>query len=135
MAKTPEESDHTSIKRRIQYALQSQEQTTQLFPFVGNPRLDIPEGIPLNLNDYLELIDWSGRVIREDKKGTIPEHLPVILQRINMNPHHWIYLTKNFEKPFTSLVGAIHHVRKTYEAMGKCWIHGRSQCEKFFSSS
>lgn len=24
---------------------------------------------PFRWNDYLELVDWSGRILREDKKG------------------------------------------------------------------
>ena len=39
------------------------------------------------------------------------------------------------EQPFKGPVGAAHHVRKACEDMGKCWVHGISQCEKLFSSS
>ncbi len=52
-----------------------------------------------------------------------------------MDARHWLYLTQNFEQPFKNLVGAAHHVRKACEDMGKCWVHGISQCEKLFSSS
>ena len=136
MAKTPEQSDHTSIKQRIQQALKTPaQQPTTLFQFVGNPRNDMPEGLPFNLTDYLELVDWSGRIIREDKKGAIPAHLPAILQRLELDVRHWVYLTKNFEQPFKGLVDAAHHVRKAYEELGKRWIHGLDQCEKYFSSS
>ena len=31
------------------------------------------QGIPFALGDYLELVDWSGRAIRSDKRGYIPE--------------------------------------------------------------
>ena len=135
MAKTPEQSDHTSIKQRIQQALNSPVQPTTLFPFIGNPRKDMPDGLPFNLKDYLELVDWSGRILRKDKKGAIPEHLPAILQRLDMDARHWVYLTKNFEQPFKDLVGAAHHVRKACDVMGKRWVHGLNQCEKYFSSS
>jgi len=73
--------------------------------------------------------------MREDKRSYIPDHLPTILQRLDMGARHWVYLTKNFEQPFKSLVGAAHHVRKACEDLGKCWVHGISQCEKLFSSS
>ena len=141
MAKTPEQSDHTSIKRRIKQALNAkqpylpEQQPTALLAFAGNPREDMPDGIPFVLSDYLALVDWSGRIIREDKKGHIPEHLPDILQRLDIDPRNWVYLTKNFEHPFKNLVGTVHHVRKTCEDIGKNWVHGISQCEKLFSSA
>jgi len=115
MAKTPEESDHTSIQKRIRHLLNKEKEDCEnitLFQFVGNPRNDIPEGIPFCTKDYLELVDWSGRVIRQDKKGAISENLPPILSRLNINARHWVYLTKNFEKPFGNLVGSVHQVRR-----------------------
>ena len=65
MAKTPEQSDHTSIQQRIKKAINTQQpgrkdrQPETLFPFVGNPRKDMPQGLPFQLNDYLELVDWK----------------------------------------------------------------------------
>ena len=41
------------------------------------------------------------------------------------------FFSRNFEQPFKSLVGAAHHVRKACEDMGKCWVHGISQCERY----
>lgn len=92
-------------------------------------------GLPFNLSDYLELVGWSGRIIREDKRGYIPDNLPTILQRLDMNARHWIYLTNNFEQPFKNLVGAGYLVRKACEDIGRNWVHGISQCERLFSSS
>jgi hypothetical protein len=46
-----------------------------LFPFVGNERQDRPKGIAFALQDFLELVDWTGRAIRQDKRGHIPSHL------------------------------------------------------------
>ena len=90
MAKTPESSDYTSIKRRIEQALTTQlpnrldQQPAGLMPFAGNPGKPMPKGLPFRLTDYLELVDWSGRIIREDKKGAIPEHMPEILHRLTI---------------------------------------------------
>ena len=141
MAETPKQSDHTSIQQRIKKAMNTQhpgnrnQQPETLFPFVGYPRKDMPTGLPFRLNDYIELVDWSGRMLREDKKGAIANQLPPILQRLDMDARQFIYLSQNFEHPFKNLVGAVHHVRKACQSIGQNWVHGMSQCEKFFSSS
>jgi hypothetical protein len=134
MAITPEQSDFTSIKKRIRKALKVQ-QPESLLSFAGNPREDMPEGLPFRLSDYLELVDWSGRIMREDKKGYIPVHLPNILQRLDMDARHWLYLNRHFEKPFKNLVGTAFHVRKACDELGINWAQGIRQCEQIFSSS
>ena len=66
MAPTPEHSDYTSIKLRIEYwkaQAHKQPATTDdsdyslqppsLMPFAGNPRQAMPPGIPFNLVDYI----------------------------------------------------------------------------------
>jgi putative transposase len=38
--------------------------------------------IPFRLMDYIELVDWVDRQIREDKRGHIDKKLPDILDRL-----------------------------------------------------
>ena len=83
MASTPETSEHTSIMLRIKEAKKVR-QPKALAPFVGNPRNNIPKGLPFNLTDYIELVELTGRCIREDKRGYIENNLPDILQRLGI---------------------------------------------------
>ncbi len=89
-AETPEQSDYTSIQQRVQ-EFQSDEDPEclsevipELLGFSGE--LDDQTGLPYLFNDYLELVDWSGRTIHPDKKGKIPDNLPPILQRLRIEP-------------------------------------------------
>ena len=140
MATTPEASNHTSIQRRIATARHVQspnhkdQQPEQLLPFAGNPRESMPAGLPFRLTDYIELVDWSGRILRADKKAAIPENIPEILHRLQLDTRHWCYLNRHFEHPFKHLVGAAHHVRSACEAICQRWAHGICQCERMFSS-
>ncbi|EAQ64551.1 hypothetical protein MED121_21410 [Marinomonas sp. MED121] len=106
MEKTPETSKHTSIKKRIEVAKAHQTQLKTLFPFIGHVSEDQPEGLPFKLEDYLELIDLTGRVIREDKRGSLDISLAPILQRINITSEQWLEVSTGFEKHFKSAVGS-----------------------------
>ena len=135
MAKTPETSDYTSIKQRI-YRIQQPPHSTQqpksLLPFVGYPRQTMPKGLPFRLNDYLELVDWTGRILREDKRGAIPENTPPILQRLNMDTQHWLYLANNFERPFKGLLGSAYKLKQVCQKLGFQRTPGIRSCETYF---
>ncbi|WP_158970201.1 transposase [Paraglaciecola sp. L3A3] len=109
--KTPETSKHTSIQQRIQALLQ-EEQPKKLMPFVGNHRQDMPKGIPFNIIDYCELVDCTGRCIRDDKAGHIEHHHSAILQRLGLNSDQWLTLTTEFEKHFHTAVGGEHMMQQ-----------------------
>ncbi len=138
MAKTPETSDHTSIKRRIIKAKKSsmpnhlRQQPRALLAFAGYPRQGMPKGLPFRLNDYLELVDWTGRILREDKKGAISENLPPILHRINIETKHWLYMTQNFESSFKGLVGSVYKLKQACQTLGYVRTPGLRSCENFF---
>lgn len=124
MAETLEGSDHTSIQKRISDAKQSPETQTEvyqpktLFPFVGNPREPMPAGLPFRLEDYLELVDWTGRCLRTDKHGAISQSAPPILQRLNVDPKNWLYSTQHFKRSFKSFAGCLETVKRKLPDLG-----------------
>lgn len=78
IADRPETSEHTSIQKRIENFKKEGSQPLSLAAFIGNPREDMPKGLPFHLKDYVELVEWTGRIIREDKNGAINASLPPI---------------------------------------------------------
>jgi hypothetical protein len=113
---TPETSRHTRIKERITQSLNLannitdiiQEQALNNFSmslkpllnFEGNTIADKQNGILFSLSDYLELVDIIGRIIREDKRGAIPLHLPPILDRLGIDRKTWLANATSFEKVY-----------------------------------
>ena len=113
MASTPESSEHTSIKTRIQAdknpnqtittSTDSDELKTLCVPI--KPLLHFDEsvceelqiGIPFSYKEYLTLVDWTGRVIRTDKKGFISGQLSPILERLRVNRDEWLSNATQFE--------------------------------------
>jgi REP element-mobilizing transposase RayT len=117
MAATPEASEHTSIKERLQpkfdletaVKLQIKQQALQSFDlntgltikplakFEGDITQKRQEGILFSLSDYLELVDYTGRILKPNKRGAISETLPPILQRLNLHSKQWLEQATKFE--------------------------------------
>lgn len=117
-AKTPEDSEFTSIYERIK-ALKKEVkintkkgsskfsnscQSTNLMLISTLPNSSLTK-IDFNILDYLELVDYTGRIIREDKKGTISNKLNSILSRLQLNPNKWLSMTSNLENKFYDAIG------------------------------
>lgn len=124
MTDTPEHSDYTSVKLRAETAKTThspnhcQQQPSRLLPFAGNPHSQMSRGLPFRLTDYLELVDWTGRSIRNDKRGAICGELPPMLERLNIDPRHWLYCSRHFESRFKGLVGTTFALKRACEALG-----------------
>ena len=133
MADTPEQSDHTSIKARLEAAKGDNAQPTKLAKFVGNPTESTPSGLPFHFKDYMDLVDWTGRIVRTDKRGAIDANLPPILERLAIEPEYWVVLTTQFESRFKSLVGCAYQLKRAARALGFKRTPGLTNCKAAFS--
>jgi hypothetical protein len=113
MAATPEASDHTSIQERITQKFNLAEAIkgqplanpfelplSPLAKFEDTVKFDQQTGILYSLSDYLQLVDWTGRAIRNNKRGAIDNQYPPILQRFKIEPQEWLNNSQNFERFF-----------------------------------
>ena len=138
MAKTPEESDHTSVKKRCEKAKKSKalnqvnQQEKTLYPFVGNPKQDQPEGIQMKLSDYLELVDNTGRILRKGKRGSISAGAENILSRLDIDEDQWLEMRSNFEGCFSSFVGGERSLRMACENLQYQRPPGLATCRLMF---
>ena len=61
--------------------------------------------LSMTLDQYLELLDWTGRQIRRDKVGAIPKECAPILERLDCSAETWVDFVKNFRKRFRNEAG------------------------------
>ncbi|GAA3915451.1 hypothetical protein [Litoribacillus peritrichatus] len=124
MARTPEHSDHTSVKKRYQKAIKTadsnspEQQIKGLLVFTGYPNNEQKKGLPVPLTHYLELVDWTGRIIREDKRGAVSNTLPPILGRLNLDQQEWISMSKGFEKSYKTFAGTVEKMKEASQLLG-----------------
>ena len=113
IADRPEASDYTSVQDRIAarqrhrraVALLDQPDAADLAPplrAAAAARAARPEAglwiAPIEhrprpiiaLDDYLALVDETGRIVRTGKRGAVPAHLAPILERLNLDLDAWL---------------------------------------------
>ena len=113
MAMTPGTSDYTSIQERIKG------KKTNLLNF-GFDDNDIPYG----LVDYCALVDATGRCLVANKKGCIPDDLPDILDRLNLNSDTWLDELNQFKTKGHTAVGTIQQLKDFCKSVSKKWRNG-----------
>ena len=112
-----DDSDFTSIQERVKTLADAQEQLRlskgkgrgkgKIHPLPYQPEalLDFgsqpdKDAIHFTLSDYLELVDWTGRRIRDDKKGFINSLAPKLFVQLKMDEEDWFDMTQSFERKF-----------------------------------
>lgn len=121
IAETPETSDFTSVKSRLDNLRKPKTSATYLYPFIGQNN-NTREGIPYQLGDYLELLDWIGRHFHEGKTGQIAHDAPPILKRLGLDCSPWFRTYKHFEKG--SMIGAKSSMKACLPLIGRKRISG-----------
>jgi hypothetical protein len=117
MARTPEQSEYTSIRERIVHA-----HHTPLLPFIEQAE----DGIPFKLKEYLELVEWAGRAIKENKRGYIPSGMPPILTRLGMRATPVLAYIVKQEKHTSAALGPVSMLRAFAKSVGRKFVKGQS---------
>jgi hypothetical protein len=142
IAPTPEASEFTSIYQRIQQLKTlkaaarpseafdpDQQPTLRRFKSTSHPT----QALPCALDEYLQLVDWSGRAVRADKRESIDSDQPPILQRLNIDPDAWKLAMQPKGNVFGRALGRLNHLRLHAHTLGQSWIRGVRQAEKLYS--
>jgi hypothetical protein len=155
MCDTPEESDFTSIQQRIRQWQHSQphnkmnkikstpEKThnqTPLMRLVKQSQDPHKNAIGYTTKDYLELVDWAGRAIRDNKRGAIPNSIPPILERLKLNPKTYLafvgksssHLPDRIRQQHNKALGSVQHLQTLATRLGQKFICGLSDARRLY---
>ncbi|WP_231612689.1 transposase, partial [Novipirellula galeiformis] len=127
MAKTLEQSDHTSVQRRIESITSDRdevvpaakrrdrflapvsidERSDEIGPCVSRSgkRCSDKGFLPMSLEDYLETLDWTARQIAPGKYGRTPADVPPVLRRLGLDTKTWCELVGDFGRLFCLVAG------------------------------
>lgn len=160
IAKTPEESEFTSIKDRIV----SLEAAKRLESIANNPLVNQdkkkaiileqqkrrdsaawlcpiaaddktrPGVLSITEEQYIKLVDYTGRELKAGKRGSIPKDLAPIFSRLEIDLENWTNTVSGFESLFCRAAGKIENLVSMAEKTGKRWLKGYSAARMAFVS-
>lgn len=128
IAETPESSELTSVQERIQ-------KTTiiRLLSLDPTQCSEDHHALPIVYRDYLELIDWTGRAVLENKQGSIPETLPNILQHLGIEESAWVKtMSGGYTTDFKRVVGPREKILAVSVRLKKRWMCGIESMESLY---
>ncbi|MEC4737096.1 transposase, partial [Shewanella sp. E94] len=106
-----------------------------LAEFDGSIHQTTQLGIPFHFSDYLQLIDWTGRAIRHDKKGFIDSIRPKLLCELGISSDAWLTSTQEFRRQYSGISGrwdAMCEFKKKHQS-GK-WCKGKASSQAIHPS-
>ncbi len=132
IANTLESSEYTSIQKRLE-AFREKRSTPQFLmdfqseevpetpvsePIMGKSidstltpvKKIIKSTLPFALTDYITLVDWTGRQVREGK-GRISANAPSIVKETGLNPEQWLHTVTHYGSESQGIAGALDKIK------------------------
>jgi len=98
-------SKFTTVRKRHRAVLKQPELANQpLVAMIGAYSLNMPL---LTNADYLQLIDYSGRLIHPGKCGAIKETEPKALTKLGLDPNHWSAIVQGIGNGYWRVVAEV----------------------------
>lgn len=130
-------SDFTSVQQRLSEVAHEPTVTAAprpaLLAFAGGTSGIDPGHLPFNLQDYLELVDETGRVARLNKPGLIPSTEPRLLSLLGIAPGEWFATVTQMRRRQQSFIGAPRRLRQLARERGWHWVRGLSAGRRFYT--
>lgn len=96
------------------------------------PRASNKGFLSLTFDEYLELLDWTGRQLHPGKRGAIPESAPPILERLGIHTEGWLKLIDKMRHWRGVAVGHIQRLEKEAARVGRNWLWRRREMADAF---
>jgi hypothetical protein len=80
----------------------------------------------------LELIDWTGRAVRTDKRGAIAETAPKLSQQLRIASDAWMHSATEFSKQYARACGSWAAMCEFKTRQGGKWCRGKQYSSELY---
>ena len=82
--------------------------------------------------DYLSLVEWTGKHLRDDKRGYIPADLEPLLKRFELDTQNWVQNVKDYGGLFFRVAGRLEQLADRARKKGCNWFWGHSGSKQLY---
>jgi len=130
-----DESEHTSIKKRLDEIKQTNPEDAQtlLNSEISELSHQPPsKALPMLLNSYVELVEWSGKNIIHPNKTAMPKHISSCLKQLNLQQSHWLKQLEHFEQHYCHVIGSIELIKEKAKQLKLRCMKGMSAAKLLY---
>ena len=88
--------------------------------------------LPIQVEHYVMLLDWTGRELRADKRGAIPDHLAPIMERLGLDQSNWVETVRGFGRMFKQAAGRSSSLVDAAARRSRRWFQGKAAARAAF---
>ena len=134
LCNTLEQSEFTSIQERLKaFSKKPRTANENWLMSMASEKVNTVNALPIAPMDYFELVDWTGRVVRSDKRGAIPPTIKPILQKLGVQEGNWVKNTQYFGNRFGRVLGRIDQIRQLAGDVNQKWLTGLWRASTFYA--
>ncbi|NCD34878.1 MAG: hypothetical protein EOL87_15860 [Spartobacteria bacterium] len=78
------------------------------------------------MDEYLELVDLTGRRLAAGKKGQIDAKLLPILESMQIDADNWLNTVEKYGRLFYRVSGRLENITESAKKAGRRWLCGLS---------
>jgi hypothetical protein len=88
--------------------------------------------LPIAIRKCVMLLYWTGRQLRRDQRGAIPEDLAPILDRLGVNRSNWVQTVREFGRMFKQAAGRASSLVHAASRCSLRWFQNKAAAQVAF---
>ncbi len=88
--------------------------------------------LAMRFEEYLELLEWTGRCLVEGKQGSIPGAALPVLERMDLEVENWVETVERYGSIYHRVAGKVENLKRKALELGQRWVSGQGKSRWVF---
>ncbi len=118
--------------RLLEEASEEADKDRWLCRFSDELPLGVNTVLAMKFEDYVELLEWTGRCVVEGKQGSISGAALPVLERMELEVENWVETVERYGSIYHRVAGKVENLKRKAVKLGQRWISGQGKSRWVF---